>query len=209
MGLKYFTAATVAVAAIFLSSCSEAPSASKKAETEAKKEPAKPAEAIAARVAYFEMYKTARTWAPDLLTLTLKSGEVPNIKNEGGKAGVWTAVFVSPSKKEARTFSYAVADDGADIHKGLNISDKLVWNGATPNSKAFTNGEFLIDSDAAFKTISEKAEPWLKAHPGEKATISLGSTSRFPAPVWYIMWGTAKNGYFGYVNATTGAIVTQ
>lgn len=209
MGMKLFSAATVTVAAILLSSCSEAPPPSTKAETEAKKEAAKPAGAVAARLAYFEMYKVARTWAPDLLTLNLKSGEVPNIKNEDGKAGLWTAVFVSPSKKEARTFSWAVADSGPDIHKGMNISDKQTWGGATPTSKAFVNGEFLVDSDAAYKTASDKAAGWLKTHPGVKYTMTLGNSSRFPAPVWYIMWGSAKDGYFTYVNATTGAIVTD
>jgi hypothetical protein len=35
----------------------------------------------------------------------------------------------------------------------------------------------------------------------------LGNASRFAAPVWYVMWGTTKNGYAALVNATTGAIV--
>lgn len=208
MGLKYFSPATLAVAAMLLPSCSTAPAPNAKEEA-AKKEAAKPVEAVPARAAYFELYKTARTWAPDLLTLTVTAGEVPNIKNEDGKAGMWTVVFVSPSRKEARTFTYAVADSGPDIHKGLNISDKQVWGGATPTSKAFVNGEFLIDSDAAYKTGSEKAAVWLKAHPGAKYTMSLGNSSRFPAPVWYIMWGDTKNGFIAYVNATTGALVTQ
>lgn len=209
MGRKVLFAATVVAAAIVLSACSQAPKTNAKVETEAKKEPSKPPEAIAAQTAYFEMYKPARAWAADLLTLTLKSGEVPNVKNEEGRAGLWTAVFVSPSRHEARTFTYAVADSGPDIHKGLNVSDKQTWNGATPTSKAFVNAEFLVNSDAAYKVAREKAAGWLKTHPTAKATLALGNSSRFPAPVWYIMWGTSKNGYVVYVNATTGAVVTM
>jgi len=39
-----------------------------------------------------------------------------------------------------------------------------------------------------------------------QATFRLGNASRFSAPVWYIVWGTTKNGYAALVNATTGAI---
>ena len=172
-----------------------------------KKEPAKAPEAIAAQRAFYEMYKSARTWATDLLTLSVTSGEVPNIKNEDGKAGLWTVVFVSPSRREARRFTYAVADSGEDIHKGVNVSNALGWGGATPASKPFSNSEFAVDSDAAYKAAVEKAAGWLKTHPNQKATLRLGNASRFAAPIWYVMWGTTKNGYAALVNATTGAIV--
>ena len=203
--------ATVALtAAILLSACSSSPAPTAPAEAEAKKEAPKAPEAVPAQVAYYEMYKPARTWAPDAIGLTLTSGEVPGIKNEDGKAGLWTAIFVSPSRKEARTFRYAVVEDkSADLLKGMNIGGPQVWTGATPTSKVFANSEFLVNSDAAFKSASEKAASWLKTHPNVKYTMALGNTSRFPAPVWYIMWGTKSDGYAVYVNATSGLVVTQ
>jgi hypothetical protein len=205
MNQKVLLSATVMVATLALSACSEAPQPAAKVETEAKKEPAKAPEAVPAQLAFYETYKPARTWATDLLALSVASGEVPNIKNEGGKAGLWTTVFVSPSRKEARSFTYAVADNG-DIRKGVNVSNALPWSGATPTSKPFSNSEFVVDSDAAYKAALEKAEGWLKTHPNEKATFRLGNASRFAAPVWYIMWGSTKNGYAALVNATTGAV---
>ncbi len=207
MDKTFLLSATMAVAVLALSGCSDAPKAAVKVETEAKKEPAKAPEAIAAQLAFYEMYKPARAWATDLLALSVTSGEVPNIKNADGKAGMWTAIFVSPSRKEARSFTYAVVDNGADFRKGVNISNVLAWGGATPTSKPFSNSEFAVDSDAAYKTALEKAADWLKKHPDQKATLRLGNASRFAAPVWYIMWGTTKNGYAALVNATTGAIV--
>jgi len=199
--------ATAAIAALLLSACSEAPNPAPKVDTAAK-EPAKAPEAITAQRAYYEMYKSARAWAADLLALSIDSGEVPGITNQDGKAGLWTVVFVSPTRKEARRFSYAVvADKTADLSKGVNVSPALVWGGATPTSKPFSNSEFAVDSDAAFKTALEKADAWLKKHPDQKATLRLGNASRFAAPVWYIMWGTTKNGYAALVNATTGTIV--
>jgi hypothetical protein len=206
MNKKVLFAATAVVATLVLSACSEAPKPVAKVETEAKKEPAKAPEAVTAQRAFYEMYKPARAWATDLLALSVVDGEVPNVKNEDGKAGLWTAIFVSPSRREARSFTYAVADSGADIRKGVNVSNALVWGGATKMSKPFSNSEFAVDSDAAYKVAFEKAEGWLKKHPNQKATFRLGNASRFAAPVWYIMWGTTKNGYAALVNATTGAI---
>jgi hypothetical protein len=199
--------ATAMVAALALSACSEPPKPAAKAEAAAPKEPAKAPEAITALPAFYQLYKPAREWAADLLVLSASSGEVPNIKNEDGKAGLWTVVFVSPSRKEARKFTWAVADSGADIRKGLNVSDALPWNGATPDSKTFTSTDFAVDSDAAYKTGLAKAADWLKTHPDQKVTFSLGDSSKFPSPVWYIQWGTTKNGYAALVNATTGMLV--
>jgi hypothetical protein len=205
MNKKVLLTATAILAALMLSACSEAPKTAAKVETEAKKEPAKAPEAVTAQRAFYEMYKSARGWATDLLALSLSSGEVPNIKNEDGKAGLWTVVFVSPSRREARSFTYAVADSG-DIRKGVNVSNVLSWSGATKASKPFSNSEFAVDSDGAYKTAVEKAGDWLKKHPKQQATFRLGNASRFAAPVWYIMWGTTKDGYAALVNATTGAI---
>jgi hypothetical protein len=207
MNKKVLLTATAMVATLVLAACSEAPKTAAKVETEAKKEPAKAPEAVTAQRAFYEMYKLARGWATDLVALSVASGEVPNIKNEDGKAGLWTAVFVSSSRREARRFSYAVVDSGADIRKGVNVSNAQAWGGATTTSKPFSNSEFAVDSDAAYKAAFEKAADWLKKHPNQTATFRLGSASRFAAPVWYVMWGTTKNGYAALVNATTGAIV--
>src|ERR1017187_8457443 len=118
MNQKVLLSATVMVATLVLSACSEAPPPAAKVETEAKKEPAKAPEAVPAQLAFYEMYKPARTWATDLLALSVASGEVPNIKNEGGKAGLWTTVLVSPSRREARSFTYAAVESG-DIPKEI------------------------------------------------------------------------------------------
>src|SRR5450756_2171385 len=113
MNNKIWFTTTVMVAALVLSACSEAPKTTAKVETEVKKEPAKAPEAVTAQRAFYEMYKPARTWATDLLALSVTSGEAPNIKNEDGKAGLWTTVFVSPSRREARTFTNAKVESGA------------------------------------------------------------------------------------------------
>jgi hypothetical protein len=209
MHKKLLLAAAAVAAVVALTACSEAPTPSeiKKAGVETSQEPAKPSEPVAAQTAFYEMYKPARTWAPDLLPLSLISNEVPSMKSGDGKFPMWTAVFVSPSLRQARTFTYSVVDDGAAIHKGVGVGGAEPWSGATPKSSPFQTTGFAVNSDAAYKTAYAKAEAWVQKHPGKKAAFSLGSAARFPAPVWFIIWGDTKSGYAVYVNASTGSVI--
>ena len=199
----------VAAAALTLAACSSAPEPAATTAPPAKTEPAKPAGPVSGKTAFYEMYKPARTWATDLVALSLSSGELPGFKNEDGKAALWTAVFASPSLRQARHFTYAIADAGT-IQKGVTADVAEGWSGATKASMPFQNSDFTVDSDAAYKTAAAKAADWLKDHADKKCSMQLGAAARFPAPVWYLMWGDAKSGgYAQYVNATTGALVTK
>jgi hypothetical protein len=205
MNDKRLKAAATILAFVMATACSETPK-NTEPKMEAKKEAPKPLEPVSGKTAFYEMYKPARGWASDLLPLSLANSEVPGMKNEAGKAAMWTAVFVSPSRREARTFSYSVVDQGAAIHKGVTVGGAELWSGPTPKSGPFQTTEFVLDSDVAYETASKKAAAWLKNHPDKNVTFYLGKASRFPAPVWYVLWGNNKSGYSVYVNATTGAI---
>lgn len=199
----------IAAAFLTLTACSEAPkpaATEKSAAVETKKEPPKPPEPVTGQTAFYEMYKPARTWATDLLPLSLASGEIASLKNEGGKAAMWTAVFVSPSRHEARTFHYAAVDNGEQISKGVSAGGAEPWSGATAKSKPFQTQDFLINSDAAYNTAVEKAGAWLKEHPDMKPAFFLGSSAQFQRPVWLVIWGTTKSGYAAYIDATTGTV---
>jgi len=205
MNKTLFSAATAIVAVLVLTACSEAPT-TPAPTTEAAK-PAAPSGPVPALTAFYEMYKPARTWATDLLPLSLTSGEIKGIANQDGKAALWTAVFVSPSRREARIFTYAVADQGGAINKGVTAGAAQSWSGATAKSRPFQTTDFGIDSDAAFKTAEAKAAVWLKSHPGKKVSMTLVSDVRFPAPIWVVMWGTPSSGYMAFIDAVTGTAV--
>jgi hypothetical protein len=154
------------------------------------------------------MYKPARQWAKDVMPLMLSSGEAPGIRNEGGKAGMWTAVFVSPGRREARTFFYAVVECSGEIGKGVTIGRVQPWGGATAKSNPFLLGEFSVDSDAAWATAAKQAGTWLKKNPTKKLAMYLLSESRFAGPTWYFMWGDRKSGYLAFVSAMTGQSIS-
>lgn len=189
-----------------MTACSEAPPVETKTEPEAKKEAS--VEPVTGKTAFYEMYKPARSWSPDLEVLSLASEEVPGFKVEGGKAAMWTCVFVSPAKREARTFTYSIADDLPRIHKGVTMGGSQGWTGPTPHSQPFQMNEVSYNSDSAYQTALKKAGPWIKKNPDKPVSFFLGKAARFPAPVWYILWGTKKTGYSVFINGATGAAMS-
>jgi len=161
-------------------------------------------EPVAAKTAFWEMYKPARSWAADLLVLSLASNEIPGVKSEAGRFGMWAAVFVSPARQEARTFTYSVAATG-NTPKGVSAGVAQRWTGSTLQSQAFRVSDFAIDSEAAYQAALAKANVWVKQHPDKKAALILASASRFSVPVWYVIWGSKTSGYAVFVNAVNGA----
>jgi hypothetical protein len=199
--------AIVCSAVLVLTACSSEPTATAPkadAEKEAAKEPAGPPQPVSAKTAFWEVYKPARTWATDLQPIGLKSEDVEGVEADKGLAARWTIAFVSPSRHELRTYYYSVANKPPLIFKGVKADGPLPWAGPSADAMPFSNSDFAIDSDAAYKTAVEKADAWLKKHPGKTPQISLGNSSRYAAPLWYFLWGDKKDGFAAYVNATTG-----
>jgi hypothetical protein len=204
---NYCSKAAVVVAVLVLTSCSESPTASAtKTEAETKKA-AGPAEPVTAKTAFWEMYKLAHSWTADTLVLSMASKSVPGIKNEAGKAAMWTAIFASAGQHKVRTLTYSIVEQPPDIRKGVDVGRPLPWEGPTRQAMPFQTGDFVVDSDVAYQTALGMAGAWVKKNPGKEVSLTLGHASRFPAPVWYVLWGDNKSGYFVLVNATTGKVI--
>jgi hypothetical protein len=195
----------LATGLLLLSGCSpSAPPAETKVEK--KKRPEMPTGPVTGLTAYYEMYKVARQLAPDIQTASLTGNDIDGVKSEEGKYAMWTAVFVSASLKQAATFTYATSDK-ALVPKGVNSSGTVGWGGPARTAMPFSNSDFAVDSDAAYKTATGKAADWLAKNADKPVTIfALGSEISFPAPMWYIRWGTKNAGYVVYVNASTGSV---
>jgi hypothetical protein len=174
------------------------------AETAAPKAPEGPPKPVSGKTAFYAAYKPARAWATDLQPIGLKSNDVEGTPTEGGLAPMWTIAFVSPSRHEVRTYYYSVVNKPPLILKGVKADSAMPWAGPAHDAMPFQLSDFSTDSDAAFKTAAEKAGAWLKKHPGKTVSMTLGNATRYPAPMWYLLWGDKKDGFAGYVNATTG-----
>ena len=179
-------------------------------------EPAKPVQAshqpsvssepVLAKTAFWAAYKAAYAWSNDALPLKLESKSLSGIKNEEGRAAMWTATFGSVRRKEALEISYAVVAQAPDVVKGINISNPVPWRGPTREVMSFQGSE-IVDSDSAYKKAAVEAQSWLKTHPDKQVSFLLGNNpTAFASPVWYVMWGDKKAGYRVFVNAKTGEV---
>lgn len=164
---------------------------------------------VTGKTAFWQMYKSAYAWASDLQPLRLESKTVPGVKNADGKAAMWSATFGSPSRHEARVFTYSVAQHAPDVYKGVTVEKPLPWNGSTKDAAVFATSDLSVDSDAAYKTALAQASAWVAQHPDKDFSCTLGNAQRFQAPVWYVLWGDSKSGYAVFVDAKSGAIVNQ
>jgi hypothetical protein len=183
---------------VLLTSCGDAP------KPETKKEPEAPPEPVTGRYAFHQMFASARTWAPDIQALNLVSLRVQGVKEEPGKAGAWTATFLSPSRGRAKTFSYSVVDAGGNLHKGVFGTPEDTY---TPRGQAkpFHIQALKVDTDAAYETAAKKGQDYIKKNP-DKPILFLLEHTRFPNPAWRVIWGesVSTSNFSIYVDATTG-----
>lgn len=156
--------------------------------------------------AFWEMYEFGFDWAADLQPLSLTSGLIADdaeaVDAAGGVATVWSAIFVSPGQREAREFTYrAVSEPGSPA--GVSAGPVQPWAGPRENAEPFDTGAMVLDSEEAL----EKAEAEVGTVPSEPVSFYLGKETRFPAPVWAVLWGEEGTGTIVIVNAQNGEII--
>jgi len=208
---RYFSSSLLLVAALLMAACSETPKPeANQASAEANAAAAAP-EPVTGKTAYWAIYKSAYTWANDVVPLKLESKSVTGVKNDAGKAGMWTGTFGSARRAEVVDISYAViADPATDTMKGVSVGHALPWSGPTPEVMPFQGSDIVFDSDAAYKTASAQAAAWLKTHPDKEPEFIMGNNLHtFGAPVWYVKWGDNKDGYNAFVNTKTGELAKR
>jgi len=186
---------------LLLTSCSEAP------PTVAKKEPEKPPEPITGQSALFKMYTVARSWAPDALVLkvnTIALSEVPDVPR--GKAAAWQATFTSSSRSQSRSYTNSIIEAQANLHKGVFGLLEEGWNGPHGETSPFLMAAVKIDTDAAYQTALGQAGDYDKKNPGKPVTFLLEKITKYPDPVWRVIWGESvgTSNFSVYVDASTG-----
>ncbi len=162
---------------------------------------------VTGKTAFWEMYKLGHAWSPDMEVLYLKSGKLEgvDVKGKDGEATEWTLMVASPSKREVHEFTYRAISK--DTHRrGVISGAAQPWGGPTPKGQPFTTSEMKLDSNEAFEKAVAKAAAWNKENPGKEVSFYLGKESKYPAPVWGVLWGGEKSGYLVVVNALDGSI---
>ena len=185
---------------IWLTGCTEAPKAEKK------KEEKKPAEPVTGRFAFFQMYGSARRWAPDIQCLRVRDIRLSQVKAEPGKSGAWEATFVSPSKQKSRMFTYSIIEAEGNLHEGVFNGLEEGWSGPRGQSRPWVVQAFKIDSDEAYQVALKKSEAYVAKNPDKPVTFNLEQTTRHPNLAWRVIWGesVATSNYSIFVDASTG-----
>lgn len=190
-----------AATAMFFTGCSSAPK-----ETAVKKEEPKPApEALTGRNAFFKVYVTARSWAPDVQCLSVHSIPLSEVKADPGKSGAWQVTVVSPSKMRKRTYTWSAVEAQGNLHAGVFAGAEEAFN---PNSKAkpFLIAALKTDTDAAWKVAQEKSAEYIKKNPDTRINFLLELGDKHPNPAWRVIWGDSvgTSGRSVFVDASLG-----
>jgi hypothetical protein len=176
------------------------------------KVPEKPAEPVTGRSAFYKMYGVAvRTWAQDVQGLRCTSMRMEQLADQPGKAPAWECTFVSPSKGQSRSYTYAVVTGEGNLHKDVFAGFEERWAGPTPQSMPWVIQAFKVDSDDAYQTALKQSAEYVKKNPGKPITYVLEQTKQFPDVVWRVIWGTSvgTSNYSVYVDATTGMFLEK
>lgn len=191
-------ALTLTGALLFLAGCSEAPKTAKKAE-----EPKKAPEPLGGQSAFFKMYVSARSWAPDAQILKVNSIHLDDLKAEPGKAAAWQAVFVSPSKLKTKAYTWSAIEAEGNLHEGVfgNLEDG--YNG---RDKPILTAALKIETVAAYKVAAEKAADYIKKNPNQRVNFQLEKVDKHANPSWRVYFGESVSAspISVFVDATLG-----
>jgi len=188
-----------------LAACGGAPPTAKK------KEPPKPPEPVTGLKAFFQMYSAARPWAADLTPLSCISSELKEVPSGEGKYPVWRCTFISESKRQAKTYTYAAADADGGINKGIYGGNEENYSGPRGNNSPFPMQALKKDTDEVLKTAmaTKDATDYIKKNPDKPVFFLLEKTKELQNPAWRVVWGNSisTSNFSIYVDASTGDYV--
>ncbi len=187
--------------ALALAACSETPAP-------AAKVPEKPEEPVTARTVFQRVFAHARAWAPDVQILQMQNVNLNEVKSAGGKAGAWQVTFVSPSRQQARSFSWS-AVEGEGFRKGVFAQPPESYTAPRGQTSPFVVQALKTDSDEALETASKKSAAYIKKNPDKPIIFVLEQTRRHPNPTWRVIWGdsVATSDYSVFIDSSTGSYV--
>ncbi|MCC7234153.1 MAG: hypothetical protein IT163_02560 [Bryobacterales bacterium] len=191
-----------AALAVLLSACGGTPPPA------VKKEPAKAPEPVTGLKAFFQMYSAARPWAADLVPLGCHSQEMTGIPSGEGKYPLWNCTFVSESRRQSKTYTYAVANGDGGINKGIYGRNEESYSGPRGNQSPFPMQALKKDTDEALKLAlaTKDATEYVKKNPDKPVFFMLEKTKELQNPAWRVVWGTSisTSNFSIYVDASTG-----
>ncbi len=195
-----------------LAGCSSTEPKNDKVNKPATTSQAKPPEFQTGRTAFYEMYRTARTWAPDAKPYRVQSSATKDAPGTDGKAEVWMAWFASPSKREVKPYTWCGGTGENLPERGVSFGPVDTFNPSNTSTQPFDVNFLKQDSDAAYKTAQEKGgEALEKKSPGTPVVYILDWDGKANELIWHVIYGEAAQDYKLKiaVNASTGGFLRK
>jgi hypothetical protein len=159
--------------------------------------------------AFQRTFPSARAWAGDCKPLVARSLVMDELKPAEGKAGAWEITYVSAERSQVRIYTWSALEVGS-LHEGVFGAQPDTWRGPAGQQKPFELAAVKVDTSAALQSAVAASSEYLNK-PGDKPQITyfLEDTSRYPDPVWRVLWGPSVGAakYSVLVDATSGKVI--
>ena len=156
--------------------------------------PPKLAQYETGRVAFQQMYLSAREWAADAVPFRLQSQYTPAAPVSQGKAGLWRASFASPAKRSMKMFVWSglVGPDAPE--QGISFSAEDSWNPANTSTQPFNFGFLKTDSDTAYDVAEKNGGSKLTANnPNQPVFFVLDWDAAKNQLIWHVIYGSSQD----------------
>jgi len=192
-----------------LTGCSSAPTPTPAAETQPAQPQSKPPSLYTGLQAFGCVQGLAQKWATDTIPVRLESEINSESNGQGGKATIWRAAFISPSRRMMRYFTCSGSRLKDAPPYGPSADVEQPYSPDVP-AMGFQPLFLKVDSDKAFDAAQEHGGvALLKKNPDQVVKYFVLWNPKQRALYWYVMYGKEKESAAGtgIVNALTGAYV--
>jgi hypothetical protein len=128
------------------------------------------------------------------------------VRSEPGKAAAWEATFVSPSRRQAKRYTYSVVESAGNLHKGVFSGLDEPYLRPRGQATPFPAAAIKTDSTEVYQTALKHASDYAKKHPDMQISFIMEKIPEFPDPAWRVIWGESPSAsnFSIYVDASTG-----
>ena len=159
---------------------------------------AKPAveapEYITGRAAFQKLFISARSFAADIKPFRLQSGYVADAPTAEGKAGIWHCYFASPSKREAKSYTWSGVSGENMPDRGVSHGTEDTWNPSNSSSQVWELAYLKVDSDKAYEVAQKHGgDKLMKKDAKQPVTFILDWDGHEQKLLWHVIYGTSAN----------------
>ena len=194
---------------VLLTGCSSGPAPSPATQPAQSQPQSKPPSLYTGLQAFGCVQGLAQKWAPDTIPVRLESEINSESNGQGGKATVWRAAFISPSRRTVRYFTCSGSRLKDAPPYGPSADVETPYSPDVP-AMGFQPLFLKIDSDKAFEVAQANGgAALLKKKPEQVVKYFVLWNPKKRVLQWYIMYGLDKESAAdtGVVNALTGAFI--